>query len=119
MNGKIIIASRNLQKSQAAVEKIKHLSHNNDIHCCQVDLGSIQSVNEFSEKFKQDYPTLDILINNAGLVSMSYSKTEDDLEKTLQVNHISVTLLTINLLPILLKAEDPRIVFVASVSKYI
>ncbi|KXN68858.1 retinol dehydrogenase 12-like protein [Conidiobolus coronatus NRRL 28638] len=115
MNAKIIIASRNLQKSQSAVEKIKHLSHNNDIHCRQVDLGSIQSVNEFSEKFKQEFPTLDILINNAGLVCMKYSKTEDDLEKTLQVNHISVTLLTINLLPILLKAEDPKIVFVASV----
>ncbi|KXN68855.1 hypothetical protein CONCODRAFT_8819 [Conidiobolus coronatus NRRL 28638] len=114
MNAKIIIASRNLSRSEQAVAKIKQLSHNSDIYCFQLDLGSIQSVNEFIEKFKQEFPVLDILINNSGISPVSYSKSKDGMESCVQVNHLSPFLLTLKLVELLEKAEMPRIVNLSS-----
>jgi NAD(P)-dependent dehydrogenase (short-subunit alcohol dehydrogenase family) len=118
MNAKIVIASRNIGRSEQAVAKIKQLSHNNDIHCLQLDLGSTQSVNEFVEKFKQEFPVLDILINNSGISPVSYSESKDGMESCVQVNHLSPFLLTLKLVEVLEKAESPRIVNVSSRGKY-
>jgi NAD(P)-dependent dehydrogenase (short-subunit alcohol dehydrogenase family) len=117
MKAEIIIASRNKEKSIKAVEKIKAASGNEKISYRILDLGSIQGVKDFAEDFKKDYSKLDYLINNSGATFMSYGLTKDGLEQTLHINHIGGFILTLSLLPIIEKAENPRIINLSSDGK--
>ncbi|KXN68850.1 dehydrogenase/reductase sdr family member 13 [Conidiobolus coronatus NRRL 28638] len=114
MNAEVIIASRNKEKSIKAVENIKNLSGNDKIGYRILDLSSIQGVKDFAEDFKKDYSKLDLLINNSGGLFMSYGETQDGLEQTLHINHIGGFILTLSLLPIIEKAENPRIINLSS-----
>lgn len=59
---------------------------------------------------------IDILILNAGVFALPYSLTEDGLETTFQVNHLSQFYLTLLLEDLLAKASPSRVVFVSSES---
>jgi NAD(P)-dependent dehydrogenase (short-subunit alcohol dehydrogenase family) len=117
MKAEVIIASRNKEKSIKAVEKIKVASGNEKVSYRILDLGSIQGVKDFAEDFKKDYSKLDFLINNSGATFMSYGLTKDGLERTIHINHIGGFILTLSLLPIIEKAENPRIINLSSEGK--
>ncbi|KXN68857.1 NAD(P)-binding protein, partial [Conidiobolus coronatus NRRL 28638] len=103
MGASIIIASSNYQKSLLAVEKLKILSKNSNITCEFLDLSSFQSVKEFCELFLKKYNKLDTLICNSGISMCKFELTEDNYERTLQVNYLGHAMLTLHLLPILKK----------------
>ncbi len=67
---------------------------------------------------KNSTACLDILINNAGLVSEKKRFTEDGIELTFAVNHLAPFLLTHRLLPVLTLSPDARIITVSSNSHY-
>ena len=79
-----------------------------------LDLASLASVREFAAAFLDRYDRLDVLIDNAGLVLMSRSVTEDGNEMTFQVNHLGHFLLTELLRDRLVASAPSRIVVVAS-----
>ncbi|XP_070490362.1 retinol dehydrogenase 12-like [Chironomus tepperi] len=113
--GKIYIACRNKTRGEDALNDIRRESGSDKVYFLQLDLASLKSVREFSEKFHQLETKLDILINNAGLLLDKKSYTEDGFEMHMGVNHLGHFLLT-NLLLDLLKAAAPsRIVVVSSV----
>jgi NAD(P)-dependent dehydrogenase (short-subunit alcohol dehydrogenase family) len=114
MGASIIIASSNYQKSLLAVEKLKKLSKNPNITCEFLDLSSFQSVREFCDLFLKKYNMLDTLICNSSTSLCKFELTEDNYERTLQVNYLSHAMLTLNLLPILKKTKNSRVVFVTS-----
>lgn len=78
------------------------------------DLASLESIRSFAEEFTRKYPILDILINNAGVVTIKRQLTKDGFEMDLGVNHLGHFLLTNLLLEPLKAAEQGRIVVVAS-----
>lgn len=111
--GRIYISSRGDEKGNQAVESIRKLTGNDNVHFIKLDLGSIRSIREFSETFHSLENRLDILINNAGTAS-NYERTEDGFEENIGVNHLGHFLLT-HLLLDLLKASAPsRIIVVSS-----
>ena len=71
------------------------------------DFSSFAQVRQLAEEL----PALDVLVNNAGLISPERVVTEDGCELTLQVNHLSHFLLTRRLLE---RSAPRRIVHVAS-----
>ena len=72
----VIMACRNLDKSKAAIERAKkESSGSNDIILMRLNLSSLKSVREFAEEFLSKYSRLNILINNAGVMMIPYSKT--------------------------------------------
>jgi NAD(P)-dependent dehydrogenase (short-subunit alcohol dehydrogenase family) len=78
------------------------------------DLSSQEDIRRLADNFKEAYPRLDVLINNAGVIRSKRVTTADGIEMTFAVNHLASFLLT-NLLLDLLKASAPsRIVNVAS-----
>ena len=80
-----------------------------------LDLGDFESVKAFSQKIINTYDKVDILLNNAGLSGAPLRTTQKQgFENTVGVNHLGHFLLTQNLLPLLKKSEDGRIVNVAS-----
>jgi len=89
---KVIVASRNQEKSNAVINKSKNKKNGISY---SLDLSSYESVIEFSEKIKKDFPEgIDILINNAGQAFTYPELTKDKIEKTIQTNHLGHFILT-------------------------
>ncbi|KAG4068072.1 hypothetical protein HA402_011405 [Bradysia odoriphaga] len=113
--GRIYIASRDEKKGNDSVKDIRKTTGNQDVHFIKVDLASLKSIQRFSEIFHAKENRLDVLINNAGIGTGTYQKTEDGFEMDIAVNHLGPFLLT-NLLLDLLKASAPsRILVVTSI----
>ncbi|KAH9969293.1 hypothetical protein BGW80DRAFT_1461768 [Lactifluus volemus] len=121
MNPKrLVLACRSQQKGQAAVDG-NHPSHRfQNTELTLVDLARFASVSAFADTFIRDGSQIDILVYNAGVALPQYATTEDGWEEVIQVNHLSSVLLTVLLLPCLLKAassgtsQNPRVVILSS-----
>ncbi|XP_066302833.1 retinol dehydrogenase 14-like [Branchiostoma lanceolatum] len=138
---KVILACRNEARAEAAVAEIVKDTGNENVMTSKLDLASLSSVREFSQKMKEGETRLDILVNNAGEVLCFFvctgkntifaktfvlrvtgmftekSTTEDGFDTMLQVNHLGHFLLT-NLLLDLLKTSAPSRVVVVSSDAY-
>jgi NAD(P)-dependent dehydrogenase (short-subunit alcohol dehydrogenase family) len=78
------------------------------------DLGSLQSVREAVGTIKEKYPKLDVLINNAGLLSDREEYSPEGIEKTFAVNHVGHFLLTTELREQLQQGTRPRVIHLSS-----
>ena len=87
-NATVIVAVRNEVKGNAAVKKIKVENPNADIQVMLVDLANLESVRKFAENFKKKLKRLDLLINNAGVMTPPYTKTKDGFELQFGTNHL-------------------------------
>jgi len=115
-NATVIVAVRNEVKGNAAVEKIKAGNPNADIQVMLVDLANLESVHKFAENFKSKFKKLDILINNAGVMTPPYTKTKDGFELQFGTNHLGHFALTGLLIELIKKTPDSRIVNVSSMA---
>jgi len=113
---KVVMACRNIQKSQKVQEEIIKISGNNDVQLMKLDMSSFESIREFSEKFKREFPKLDILINNAGYFEhgAKYKLSENNIELTFATNVVGPFLLTNLLFDSLKKSDDPRVLNASS-----
>ncbi|ANB11983.1 Env9p [Sugiyamaella lignohabitans] len=85
----------------------------------RLDLTSLQMVMQSVQNFKKQESSLDLLINNAGVMGLPYAETEDGFEIQTQTDHIGPFLFTIKLISTLRKSKyEPRIVFVSSIGHY-
>ena len=64
----IVMACRNLNKSNPVSEAIRQESGNEKIEVMQIDLTSLSSIREFVDQFCRKYRELNVLINNAGAI---------------------------------------------------
>jgi len=87
---------------------------NGNIALLHIDLASADSIFNFVERVKKDYPKIDILINNAGVLYPKNKTLEDKWDHTTLVNYFGHYLLTNKLLPLL--GEGARIVNVCSLT---
>ena len=81
-----------------------------------LDLSSLKSVRKFVLEVLKITDKIDVLINNAGIMMIEETITEDGNEKQMQVNHIGHFLLTKLLMPVLEKSAPVRIVNVSSLA---
>lgn len=108
----VILACRNVSKAEAAAHSV--LGGRGSVEVRPLDLASLASVRRFSEQLQADGIELDGLMNNAGLMALDQSRTEDGFETQLGVNHLGHFALTGLLLPSLKKRPNSRIVNVSS-----
>ncbi|HTI69231.1 MAG TPA: SDR family oxidoreductase [Candidatus Limnocylindria bacterium] len=114
----VVIACRDDQKAEAACRDIRGAVPNARITSMRLDLGSLKSIRAFASAFFKQYPTLDLLINNAGVMPMTRETTSDGFEKNMGTNHLGHFLLTMLLLPSLRAAPQARIVVVGSDAQF-
>jgi NAD(P)-dependent dehydrogenase (short-subunit alcohol dehydrogenase family) len=115
-NAKVIIAVRNAQKGESALQKIIAQNANADVSVMILDLANLKSVKEFTNEYKSKFDQLDLLINNAGVMMPPYSKTTDGFELQFGTNHLGHFALTLQLLDVIEKTENSRIVNVSSMA---
>lgn len=111
---KVIMACRNRQRGEEALNMARQKSGSDQIELMLCDLASLESIRSFAKDFTTKYPVLDVLINNAGVVTIKRQLTKDGFEMDLGVNHLGHFLLTNLLLESLEAAEQGRIIVVAS-----
>lgn len=110
----LILASRTLSKLEQVVETVISSSSTKP-HLILLDLASQRSTRSAAAKIQQCVDHIDILINNAAVVSSERRQTEDGIEQTFAVSHIGHFLLTSQLTPLLLAAPNgARLVNVSS-----
>lgn len=108
----VVMAVRSTERGEAARKELLEEKPQRDIRVMQCDLGSMESVRNFTEEFKDNFSSLDVLVNNAGVITLGRRETVDGLEEQFGVNHIGHFLLTLRLLGCMKKGS--RIVNVAS-----
>lgn len=113
---RVILAVRDLEKGQAAEQEIREESPEATIEVMQLDLSDLESVRTFAETFISSFDSLDLLINNAGVMTPPYAKTKDGFELQFGSNHLGHFALTGLLLPLLLRTENSRVVTLSSLA---
>lgn len=119
----VIGAGRDAARCEAARQRILSQYPQAKVTFLVADLSSqrqVKSLAEGVEKLVQENSTshLDVLVNNAGLVSDKKRYTEDGIELTFAVNHLAPFMLTQRLLPVLSASSDSRVITVSSNSHY-
>ena len=112
----IVMACRKPDKANKALQSIKNDDAEAKLDFIQLDLSSLASIKQFSERFKEKYSSLDILINNAGMCQTPDIKTEDGFEMQMGVNHLGHHALTGQLMDRLLETKDSRVVTMSSMN---
>ncbi len=116
MGATVVMVCRNRDRGETALNEIKEESGNDALCLFIADLSSQTSIRQFAAEFKTEYTTLDVLINNAGVIPPKRTETADGLETQFAVNYLAGFLLT-NLLLDTLKASAPsRIINISSIS---
>jgi retinol dehydrogenase 14 len=114
MGASVVMVGRDRGRGEAALAEVKGKSANASVDLMLADLSSQEDIRRLADEFKEAYPRLDVLVNNAGVIRSRRIRTADGIEMTFAVNHLAYFLLT-NLLLDVLKASAPsRIVNVAS-----
>ena len=113
-NAEVIIAIRNKDKGDNAVQKIKDQNSNTNVRLMLLDLADLKSVEKFTVEFKQNFSKLDLLINNAGVMMPPYGKTKDGFELQFGTNHLGHFSLTGQLIDLIKKTPNSRIVNISS-----
>jgi retinol dehydrogenase-14 len=114
MGASVAMVGRDRDRGEAVMAEIKEGSGNGSVDLMLADVSSQEEIRRLADEFKEAYPRLDVLINNAGVFLSKRITTVDGMETTFAVNHLAYFLLT-NLLLDLLKASAPsRIVNVSS-----
>ncbi|KAH8780124.1 hypothetical protein F5883DRAFT_541288 [Diaporthe sp. PMI_573] len=106
----IWLGARSNAKAQEAIDDIKiQVPNAPPIKFLQMDLGSFLSIREAAKTFAQHSDRLDILLLNAGIMSVPAGTTNDGYEVQFGTNHMGHALLTKLLLPTLLQtAKEPN-----------
>lgn len=113
----VVLAGRNAAKGEQAVARIREEVSGASIRFEQVDLANLASVAGFGARLRDQCDSLDLLVNNAGvMVPPTRIETVDGLELQFATNHLGHFALTAQLLPLLRNGQDPRVVSLSSVA---
>ncbi|SFF49001.1 NADP-dependent 3-hydroxy acid dehydrogenase YdfG [Paenibacillus algorifonticola] len=115
---KVILAVRNMEKGSEAAGKIKSIYPGANVKPMQLDLGDLNSVRAFAFDFMNQYESLSILINNAGIMIPPHRLTKDGFESQFGGNHLGHFALTGLLLPKLISTPNSRVVTVSSIAAH-
>jgi NAD(P)-dependent dehydrogenase (short-subunit alcohol dehydrogenase family) len=112
----VIIAGRNPAKGQAALEEIRAAIPGAKVQFEVVDLAHLGSVAAFAERMKNKETKIDILINNAAVMTPPKRQTTaDGFEMQFGTNYLGHFALTAHLLPLLQKSKA-RVVNLSSIA---
>jgi NAD(P)-dependent dehydrogenase (short-subunit alcohol dehydrogenase family) len=111
----VILTGRDEAKGQIALNKIFALYPTAAIHFDYLDIASLDSIKNFSDRFSQKFDSVDILINNAGVMAFPKRQTTvDGFETQFGTNYLGHFALTAQLLPKLRASKQPRVVNISS-----
>ncbi|WP_068874356.1 MULTISPECIES: SDR family oxidoreductase [unclassified Phenylobacterium] len=113
----VIVASRDLAAGDDAVRRIRQAVAAANVRFEPLDLADLASVAAFVARLRDQAQALELLINNAGVMTPPRREvTADGFELQFGVNHLGHFALTAGLLPLLRRGVSPRMVSVSSIA---
>lgn len=113
----VVLAGRDPRKGADAVSRIQDEVRSTDIRFERLDLADLASVAAFAHRLARRHASLDLLINNAGvMVPPQRQVTADGFELQFGTNYLGHFALTGHLLPLLRKGGNPRVISLSSVA---
>ncbi|MGO9222256.1 MAG: SDR family oxidoreductase [Mycobacterium sp.] len=113
----VIMAIRNRAKGEAAIEEIRATVPDAKLAIKSLDLSSLAAVAALGEQLNAEGRPIDILINNAGVMTPpERDTTADGFELQFGSNHLGHFALTGHLLPLLRAADRARVVSLSSLA---
>lgn len=112
---KTIVACRNPELGNSAAETLR--SEGGDAEFRPLDVSDKESILQFASSLSNDYPALDVLVNNAAIAYKNADPTpfQEQARPTVHTNYFGLLWLTEALLPLMRKSvAQPKIVNVAS-----
>jgi NAD(P)-dependent dehydrogenase (short-subunit alcohol dehydrogenase family) len=111
---KVVIACRDTTKGDRAEAEIQAQVPGADLDVRALDLADLASVRGFVARLTGEHDSIDLLINNAGVMAPPRRLTVDGFESQFGTNHLGHFALTGLLLPTLMSAPKPRVVTLSS-----
>jgi NAD(P)-dependent dehydrogenase (short-subunit alcohol dehydrogenase family) len=113
----VVMAIRNRAKGEAAIDEIRATVPDAKLTIKPLDLSSLAGVAALGEQLNADGRPIDILINNAGVMTPpKRDTTTDGFELQFGSNHLGHFALTAHLMPLLRAADSPRVVSLSSLA---
>lgn len=114
----LVVIGRSEEKGEALKAELRSEAPDSTCAYFVADMTDLAQVKSVAGRIAEDFPVIDVLINNAGGVYASYAETAEGIEKTIAGNHLGYYITTLRLLPSLRRSADARIIVVASASHY-
>ena len=111
---RVVILARDPDKNSEAAERIRSSVPEADLSTHQLDLADLTSVASFATEAADQFDRIDVLMNNAGVMCCPFGHTADGFEMQFGTNHLGHFALTARLLPLLRRADRPRVVTLSS-----
>jgi NAD(P)-dependent dehydrogenase (short-subunit alcohol dehydrogenase family) len=113
----VVMAVRSKTKGEAAIAEIRRELPAAKLSTRNLDLSSLKSVAALGDELAAEGRPIDILINNAGVMTPPQrQETHDGFELQFGTNHLGHFALTGHLLPLLRAAESARVVTISSLA---
>lgn len=113
----VVLPVRDPAAGEEAARRIRRGAPDAELSVRELDLASLASVRAFAARVSAEHPSVDVLVNNAG-VSLPRTRqvTVDGFELHMGTNVLAPAALTVLLLPVLTRGHDARIVSVSSIT---
>lgn len=112
----VVMACRSLEKAAAAKANVLARIPSASLEILVLDLSDLTSVRAFAQAFRARYSTLDVLINNAGILLYSAQTNAEGVELQFATNHLGHFLLTALLIDMFPDDPASRIVSLSSIA---
>ncbi len=90
----VVMHSRGEKRGEPARRDVIAATDNPNVHLLTADLSTREAMKGLAEAFNQRYPKLDVLVNNAAVVTNSRKTTAEGFELQFFVNHLAYFYLT-------------------------
>jgi NAD(P)-dependent dehydrogenase (short-subunit alcohol dehydrogenase family) len=114
MGATVLLHGRSPERLEATLEEVRSQTGGERLGSYLADLSSLGEVRGLAERVLSEQDRLDVLVNNAGIISRGREESGDGHELTFAVNYLSHFLLTGLLLPLLRESAPARVVNAAS-----
>jgi retinol dehydrogenase 12 len=110
----VVLHGRSPHRARAAAARVAQDTGSPRVRPVFADFSQLTRVRALAEELAATLPRLDVLVNNAGMMSPVHGLSADGYDLTFAVNHLAPFLLTNLLLPKLRQSAPSRVVVVAS-----
>jgi len=117
LGAKVILLNRASERSTASLETLRGEVPDGEFDAVVCDLQDFESVRAAAADIVSRYDKLDVLCNNAGVMALPDKATKDGYDVQMQTNCLSHFLLAKELMGLLVKSDDARVVSHTSMAR--
>ncbi|MEO0898953.1 MAG: SDR family NAD(P)-dependent oxidoreductase [Bacteroidota bacterium] len=113
----VIFHGRSQQKLTSVLEEAQRHGAKENISGYVADLSDLKAVRQMALQIKADWESLDVFINNAGVFKSTQLTNGDGIDLRMVVNYLAPYVLTQELMPLLEKGKEARLINLSSAAQ--